>query len=180
MNSGGKTLWIWIIPPQMDAVKRQREHSEALPQKRWPAYGPQCCKITQFGNWEMMRFSVSRDKVINKSGREKESLVYWQVHGFKKSKEDIIWVCLGRTLNIKTEKWIKSIYSLDTTPEGLRLSASSSLCGNMANTCSWAQIIYTHTRRSDVHTHTHTRTDAPHADAHWLHDWLRAHICTLQ
>ena len=80
------------------------------------------------------------------------------VHSFKKSKEDIVQVRLGQTLNIKTEKWIKSIYSLDTTPEGLCLSASSSLCGNMANTCSWAQIIHPHTRRSDVHTHTHTHT----------------------
>ena len=94
------------------------------------------------------------------------------VHGFKKSEEDIIQVCWGRTLNIETEKWIKSIYSLDTTPEGLRLSASSSLCGNMANTCSWAQIIHTHTHTTLRCAHTQTWTDGRTPCRRTLIVWL--------
>lgn len=65
------------------------------------------------------------------------------------------------------------LYSLDTTPEGLHPLVSSSLCGNMASTCSCAHIIHTH----NAHTHTHTWM---HPCRHWAHVWLWVHICTLQ
>ena len=62
-----------------DGRSEEAERAQwSSPSVRWPAYGPQCCKITQFSNWGKMHFSVSKDKVINKSGREKKSLVYWQ------------------------------------------------------------------------------------------------------